>query len=212
MQKRSKILIKRPPPVAEFKKTAFKNRNWDRWHIPLSILRKCNINVGDEFEVYISIDSAWLNFGRRRVSTNGQINIKKNDARKLEFKARKSKSPLIDVIIRLCYPTRIHLKHHKSVTERQKRLHRLREAPRMPQKEIVNKEIFVRNKDVIDEVIYLAKGVCGKCRQLAPFKRSSDGTPYLEVHHIVPLANNGEDTVENAIALCPNCHREAHFG
>ncbi|MEY8786001.1 HNH endonuclease [Citrobacter freundii] len=22
----------------------------------------------------------------------------------------------------------------------------------------------------------------------------------------------GEDSVENAIALCPNCHREAHYG
>ncbi len=25
------------------------------------------------------------------------------------------------------------------------------------------------------------------------------------------LANNGDDTVENAIALCPNCHRKAHY-
>jgi hypothetical protein len=28
----------------------------------------------------------------------------------------------------------------------------------------------------------------------------------------VPLARGGEDTVENAVAVCPNCHREAHFG
>ncbi|OOL15317.1 hypothetical protein BXQ27_32765, partial [Klebsiella aerogenes] len=26
------------------------------------------------------------------------------------------------------------------------------------------------------------------------------------------LSNGGEDSVENAIALCPNCHRQAHFG
>jgi len=38
------------------------------------------------------------------------------------------------------------------------------------------------------------------------------GTPYLEVHHRVPLAENGEDTVENAVAICPNCHRKAHDG
>ncbi|WP_342542729.1 HNH endonuclease signature motif containing protein [Paenisporosarcina sp. FSL H8-0542] len=36
--------------------------------------------------------------------------------------------------------------------------------------------------------------------------------PYLEVHHIKRLADNGEDSVENAIAVCPNCHRELHFG
>ena len=39
-----------------------------------------------------------------------------------------------------------------------------------------------------------------------------DGTPYLEVHHKIPLAKDGEDTIENAEALCPNCHREKHFG
>lgn len=57
-----------------------------------------------------------------------------------------------------------------------------------------------------------ANGYCEGCENPAPFIRPSDGTPYLEVHHIVPLAEDGEDTVENAIALCPNCHREVHFG
>jgi 5-methylcytosine-specific restriction protein A len=28
----------------------------------------------------------------------------------------------------------------------------------------------------------------------------------------VMLAEGGEDTVENALALCPNCHRRLHFG
>ncbi|MEY0334745.1 HNH endonuclease [Providencia rettgeri] len=32
------------------------------------------------------------------------------------------------------------------------------------------------------------------------------------MHHVEWLANGGEDSVENAIALCPNCHREAHYG
>jgi 5-methylcytosine-specific restriction enzyme A len=33
-----------------------------------------------------------------------------------------------------------------------------------------------------------------------------------EIHHVKLLADSGEDTVENAMALCPNCHRESHFG
>ncbi|HDR7378766.1 TPA: HNH endonuclease [Bacillus toyonensis] len=41
---------------------------------------------------------------------------------------------------------------------------------------------------------------------------AKDGTPYLEVHHVVPLATGGEDSVENAVALCQNCHRKAHYG
>ncbi|MFM5358466.1 HNH endonuclease [Aeromonas veronii] len=42
--------------------------------------------------------------------------------------------------------------------------------------------------------------------------RIKDGTPYLEVHHKEKLADGGEDTLENTIALCPNCHRKFHFG
>lgn len=48
--------------------------------------------------------------------------------------------------------------------------------------------------------------------QQAPFLRASDQSSYLEVHHKVPLADDGDDTVGNAIAVCPNCHREEHFG
>jgi len=32
------------------------------------------------------------------------------------------------------------------------------------------------------------------------------------VHHKKTLALGGEDTVDNSLALCPNCHREMHFG
>jgi 5-methylcytosine-specific restriction endonuclease McrA len=39
-----------------------------------------------------------------------------------------------------------------------------------------------------------------------------DGRPYLEVHHVVPLSEGGDDTLENAAALCPSCHRELHYG
>ncbi|MEC5166165.1 putative HNH restriction endonuclease [Flavobacterium sp. PL11] len=44
------------------------------------------------------------------------------------------------------------------------------------------------------------------------FLRDNGNTPYLEVHHKKPLAEDGDDTIENAFALCPNCHRHAHYG
>jgi len=72
--------------------------------------------------------------------------------------------------------------------------------------------IYQRNADVVAEVLYRASGVCEHCHKPAPFKRKRDGTPYLEVHHKKQLANGGEDTVENAMALCANCHRELHYG
>jgi 5-methylcytosine-specific restriction protein A len=62
------------------------------------------------------------------------------------------------------------------------------------------------------EALERANGYCERCRATAPFKRAANGSPYLEVHHVVPLAEGGEDSIENATALCPNCHRELHFG
>ena len=54
-----------------------------------------------------------------------------------------------------------------------------------------------------------AKGKCQLCEKPAPFLKK-DGNPYLEVHHIDYLANNGSDTIDNVAALCPNCHRKMH--
>jgi 5-methylcytosine-specific restriction protein A len=92
------------------------------------------------------------------------------------------------------------------------RRERLKIASSIPETRVVTTTVFVRNPDVVAEVLYQANGCCQRCKKPAPFQRSSDGTPYLEVHHKLPLALDGKDNVENAIALCPNCHREMHFG
>jgi 5-methylcytosine-specific restriction endonuclease McrA len=89
---------------------------------------------------------------------------------------------------------------------------RLATASRFPQRMEVTTMVFCRNPDVVAEVLYRAKGICQNCLKAAPFVRRTDGSPYLEVHHRIHLAAGGEDIVENAIALCPNCHRAAHYG
>ncbi len=89
---------------------------------------------------------------------------------------------------------------------------RLKDAPKKPKQLFVTSTTYQRNSDVVAEVLDRAKGVCEKCKKNAPFIRARNNTPYLEVHHIVHLANDGDDTVENSMALCPNCHRESHFG
>jgi 5-methylcytosine-specific restriction protein A len=98
----------------------------------------------------------------------------------------------------------------KSSTEERRK--RLKSARAKPKQKTVTTIVYDRNPDVVAEVLFRAKGSCEKCFKLAPFNRKSDRSPYLEVHHKVPLAQDGDDTVENAIALCPNCHREAHYG
>lgn len=89
---------------------------------------------------------------------------------------------------------------------------RLSGASKKPARTQVVSTAFLRNPDVVAEVLIRAKGKCDGCKNPAPFKRASDDTPYLEVHHRVHLADDGDDTVENAVALCPNCHRKAHYG
>lgn len=71
---------------------------------------------------------------------------------------------------------------------------------------------YQRSQEVVRATLERANGVCERCHREAPFKRRSDGMPYLEVHHTIPLASGGEDTLGNTVALCPNCHREAHHG
>lgn len=88
---------------------------------------------------------------------------------------------------------------------------RLKVAPKFPATMTVTSTVFVRNPDVVAEVLLRANGFCEKCGAPAPFKRR-DGSPFLEVHHLRPLSKGGEDSVDNAEAQCPNCHRECHFG
>jgi 5-methylcytosine-specific restriction protein A len=104
---------------------------------------------------------------------------------------------------------KVKISSKSSTAERRKRL---KDARAKPKQKTVTTIVYDRNPDVVAEVLFRAKGSCEKCFKLAPFNRKSDGSPYLEVHHKVPLAQNGDDTVENAIALCPNCHRGAHYG
>jgi hypothetical protein len=89
---------------------------------------------------------------------------------------------------------------------------RLEEAPKLPEKVQTISSGFLRNPDVVAMVLKRANGKCELCKSDAPFIKASDGSPYLEVHHWVLLSEGGEDTIENAGALCPNCHMQAHFG
>ena len=88
---------------------------------------------------------------------------------------------------------------------------RLAAAASIPERYQTTSTAFRRNPDVIAEVLLRASGHCEACHQPAPFVRANDGMPYLEVHHTVPLSQGGTDMVANAVGLCPNCHRAAHY-
>ncbi|HDG7897275.1 TPA: HNH endonuclease [Klebsiella quasipneumoniae] len=82
---------------------------------------------------------------------------------------------------------------------------------KIPELTVVTTRVYKRSPCVVAEVLLRAEGKCQSCKRDAPFLKE-DGTPFLEVHHIEWLSKGGEDSVENAIALCPNCHRQAHYG
>lgn len=72
-------------------------------------------------------------------------------------------------------------------------------------------KIYNRNPYVIAWSLKKAKGICELCKQKAPFKNRNN-QDYLEVHHIISLSKKGDDSIENVISVCPNCHRELHYG
>lgn len=58
--------------------------------------------------------------------------------------------------------------------------------------------------DIRRQVLHEAGYKCGNpvCRTILT----------LDIHHLVPVANKGEDQAHNLLALCPNCHALHHQG
>ena len=84
-----------------------------------------------------------------------------------------------------------------------------KKGSRKPGKRPTRSNYFQRDENIILYSLLRAKGICELCDKPAPFLKSN-GEGFLEVHHIQHLANNGDDSIENTVALCPNCHRKMH--
>jgi hypothetical protein len=79
-----------------------------------------------------------------------------------------------------------------------------------PRRQTANASTFLRDPYVTAWTIVKAEGICDLCQQPAPFE-DRHGKPYLELHYVEPLSRGGSDTVDNAVALCPNCHARMHL-
>lgn len=78
-----------------------------------------------------------------------------------------------------------------------------------PSRRCTTSQTYERNPYVTEFAKRRANGVCELCNQVAPFTNKQN-EPYLETHHIEWLSNGGSDTIENTVALCPNCHKKMH--
>jgi 5-methylcytosine-specific restriction protein A len=80
-----------------------------------------------------------------------------------------------------------------------------------PKSKTVPTDVFTRSRIIRDYALARAGGSCENCKNDAPFKTSS-GQSFLEVHHIRRLTDGGPDAPSGVAAVCPNCHRELHYG
>lgn len=74
----------------------------------------------------------------------------------------------------------------------------------------VTTTVFPRDPTLRDAALDRANGKCELC--LCPGFLTEKGLYFLETHHVIPLSENGPDSADNIVALCPNHHREAHYG
>lgn len=74
----------------------------------------------------------------------------------------------------------------------------------------VQTKVYYRDPVLAAYVKKRADGYCQLCGKSAPFK-DQNGEPYLECHHIEWLSKGGMDSIDNCVALCPNCHRKMHI-
>ncbi|WP_262488825.1 HNH endonuclease [Halomonas sp. ANAO-440] len=84
-----------------------------------------------------------------------------------------------------------------------------KEGSETPRKKLVTTEVSQRCSKVRREVLARANGYCEYCK--TPGFTTHEGI-FLETHHVIPLSEDGPDTPSNVVALCPNHHREAHYG
>jgi 5-methylcytosine-specific restriction protein A len=85
-------------------------------------------------------------------------------------------------------------------------------ADAAPTRNPVERQTFYRQRSQWIRLYALrrAHGQCEGCGSPAPFS-TPDGQPYLEVHPIRRLSDGGPDHPRGVVAICPNCHRRAHY-
>lgn len=67
-----------------------------------------------------------------------------------------------------------------------------------------------RNKKIVNKLKELYANKCQITGEEFIFKKKN-GQGYTEAHHLIPLGENGDDSVRNLVILCPQMHRMLHY-
>lgn len=68
---------------------------------------------------------------------------------------------------------------------------------------------YRRDPKVRAQVLQIAGGRCECCGEMGFLTEA--GERYLETHHVVGVSERGPDSSGNIVAVCPLCHRKAHY-
>ncbi len=90
-------------------------------------------------------------------------------------------------------------------------------AVKRPAKQENVQESWRRSSIVKQQVLRAAEYKCEYDERHQTFIAKSNGFPYMEGHHAIPISRQGEfqnslDIYANVICLCPICHRLLHYG
>jgi hypothetical protein len=93
----------------------------------------------------------------------------------------------------------------------EKLISRAVKAKRKPDSQQTSTTTYYRDPAIIAFVHRRSEYRCEmpKCNYVG-FKKLN-GEFFIETHHIKPLSEDGEDSISNVAALCPNCHRKMHY-
>ena len=188
-------------------------RSFSLWKIPADLHRKYGLEDKMRFPVEIDCGAFYL----RRIFTivSGlELSLRKREQASLLKNISGQQS--VHFRLDLSGGTQISLTEtdtrKNAINSHTVRLDRLKKKPPKPKSYLITVRVFARDPDVVAAVLHESRSKCERCKSDAPFLRASDGSPYLEVHHKTRLIDDGDDTVDNCEALCPNCHRKAHHG
>lgn len=92
-----------------------------------------------------------------------------------------------------------------------------RELPRKKDKHITVTSTISRDSKISDAALKKAHYHCELNPYHETFIKRSNGLPYMEPHHLIPLEYQylfeySLDVEENIVSLCSNCHNEIHYG
>lgn len=78
-------------------------------------------------------------------------------------------------------------------------------------------EQYPRNRETALKALQRANYRCEIDEEHPSFVKKSDGTTYMEPHHLIPMSYQSQfdhslDVQANIVSLCSNCHNQLHYG